>query len=171
MIRILTLAALLIDGAAFAVESLAGVLYGGGQRRELRQLMRLAMVTGAVFTVPFLLPLLLSPEAVLGLLTTHADVVEVGSAYRWWMVPVLLFGSVAYIQDGLFIGLTAGRELRNAMMISTLAIFLPMALLSLQVRSPNFLWLALAAFMLARAVTLEVARRTLPAFAQEDAVR
>ncbi len=168
MIRILTLAALLIDGAAFAVESLAGVLYGGGRKQELRRLVQLALISGGVFTVPFLLPLLLAPQAVLGLLTSHAEVIELGSLYRGWMVPVLLFGSVAYIHDGLFLGLTAGRALRNAMLISTLAVFFPLAFLALQLRGPNLLWLALAAFMLARGLTLEYARWSLPTFSGED---
>lgn len=169
LIRILTLAAFLIDGAAFAVESLAGALFGAGRRRELRRLARLAVLAGIAFAVPFVVALLLVPRGVLGLLTSHAEVVELGAAYRGWMVPVLLFGAVAYIYDGLFLGLTAGRELRDAMLISTLGVFLPLALAALGLRSPHLLWLALAAFMLARAATLERARRTLPAFAREAA--
>ncbi len=169
LLRILNLAALLIDGAAFAAESLAGVLYGGNRRSEMPRLMRLAVGSGLAFTIPFLLPLLLMPEAILGLLTSHADVVALGATYRWWMLPVLVFGSVAYIHDGIFLGLTAGRELRNAMFISTLTVFLPLALMALRLENPNLLWLAFAAFMLARAVTLEIARRALPAFTRAEA--
>lgn len=168
LLRILTLAAFMIDGAAFAIESLGGVLYGGGRRGDLRRLLRLALNTGFAFAVPFLGALLLAPRAILGLLTSHTDVVELASAYRGWMVPVLLFGSAAYIYDGLFLGLTAGRPLRNAMVISTLCVFLPLSLAAIRLGSSHLLWLALAVFMLARGLTLEFSRRRLPAFSERD---
>lgn len=167
LLRILTLAAFLIDGAAFAIESLAGNLQGAGQRLELRRLVRLGLGSGIGFTIPIIAALLLAPRTVLGLLTSHAEVVDLGTTYRGWMVPVLLFGAVAYIYDGLFLGLTEGPALRNAMLISTVVAFLPCALLALQLRNPHLLWLAMAAFMLARGLTLERARRALPVFAPE----
>ncbi len=54
------------------------------------------------------------------------------------------------------------------MLLSNLAVFLPVALLALHLRSPHLLWSAPAVFMIARAATLERARRSLPAFAHRD---
>ena len=165
LLRIVTLAAFLIDGAAFATESLAGVFYGTRQRGELRQLLRLSLASAVVFSVPIFTLVALAPRWVLGLLTSHPGVIEFGVTYRLWLIPVMLFGAPAYIYDGLFLGLTAGRPLRNAMFVSSVLVFLPIALTSLYLSNPHLLWLALTGFMAARAITLEFARRGLPSFA------
>ncbi len=154
LLRLLTLAAFLIDGAAFAVESLAGILHGRGDRRQLRRLLRLALATGAAFAALFALLLLLAPRPILGLLTSHGEVIAHALAFRFWMVATLLLGAGAYILDGYFIGLTAGRILRDAMLVSTFGVFLPLALAALMLRDPHLLWLSLVAFMAARGVTL-----------------
>ncbi|MEM1205473.1 MAG: MATE family efflux transporter [Acidobacteriota bacterium] len=161
LLRIVTLAAFMIDGAAFAVESLAGIFLGAGNRSALRRLLRLALLTGAAFAALFVVPMALAPEPVLGLLTSHGDVVQRGASYALWLVPVLLVGSAAYIYDGLFLGLTAGRTLRNSMLVSAVGVFLPLAWLALRAGDPHLLWGALAAFMVARTATLAWASRRL----------
>ncbi|MEL7060456.1 MAG: MATE family efflux transporter [Acidobacteriota bacterium] len=154
LLKLVTLAAFLIDGAAIAVESLAGIFWGAGQVERLRRLLHLALGFGVVFALAFTSLTTLFPEAVLGLLTKHDEVIQLGIAYRLWLVPVLLLGSIAYVYDGLFLGLTAGRQLRNAMLFSAAAGFLPLALLALHQRETHLLWAALATFMLARCLTL-----------------
>ena len=72
---------------------------------------------------------------------------------------MLLFGSLAYMYDGLFLGLTEGRRLRNAMLVSTIAVFLPLCGAALWLRNNHVLWGAMAAFMAARAATLWRAER------------
>lgn len=164
LLKIVTLAAFFIDGAAFAVESLAGIFHGEGDRRRLRRLVRLSLQAGLFFATLFAGVMVVAPRLVLGTLTVHADVIALGASYRFWLVPVLLFGSMAYIYDGLFLGLTAGRALRNAMLASAGVVFLPAALTALHFESADALWAALAAFMVARVVTLGWASRRLSAF-------
>ena len=72
---------------------------------------------------------------------------------------VLTVGSIAYVYDGLFIGLTAGRALRNTMLVSTLLGFLPLALTALHVGENHLLWAAMLTYMVARAVGLEAVYR------------
>ena len=90
----------------------------------------------------------------MALLTNHQEVIENISNYVLWLVPVLAFGSVAYMLDGYFLGLTRGALLRNSSLIATLAGFAPMATVAWLIRSSHLLWLALAMFMAARAITL-----------------
>ncbi len=161
LIRLFYLAAYSIDGAAFATESLAGIFRGAGENTALRRLTRLAMVTGVGFAGVFLAVFFLVPDPILALLTNHRDVADRALAAAPWLVPVLLAGAAAFIYDGLFLGLTAGRALRNAMLASTFAVFLPAALAALWLGSNPLLWLALSLFMLARAVTLGWASRGL----------
>ena len=161
--RIQMLAAFLIDGCAFATESLAGVFWGSGRRPALERLRRLAIASGLALTVPFTLALLLAPRQLLGLFTAHAPSLDAALGVCGWLVPVLTVGSIAYIYDGLFIGLTAGRALRNSMLVSALVGFLPLALLSLRLESNHLLWTAMLAYMAVRAASLELAYRGLEA--------
>jgi MATE family multidrug resistance protein len=161
LLRLVVFSAYFVDGAAFAVESLAGIFHGAGDRVTLRRLMKLALVVAEVVTVGVLAALLLFPRFVLRLLTSHQEVVDLGARLAPWLIPVLLFGAVAFIYDGLFLGLTAGRTLRNAMLLCTLGVFLPLAALALWTSSNHLLWFALAVWMAARAATLAWAGRPL----------
>jgi MATE family, multidrug efflux pump len=160
LLRLVTLAAYAIDGAAFATESLAGIFRGGGEPAALRRLLHLALAAGLGFALLFLAALGAAPAALLGLLTSHPEVIAVALGHVLWLLPVLGLGAVAFIYDGLFLGLTEGRTLRNAMLFS-LAVFLPPALFALHEGSNHLLWLALTLFMLARAATLHLASRPL----------
>ncbi|HEX2253941.1 MAG TPA: MATE family efflux transporter [Thermoanaerobaculia bacterium] len=174
LLRLFYVATYAVDGAAFATESLAGIFYGGGDGGSprgadsvgaLRRLERMAVAFGVVFSVGFLAVLFAAPAAVLGLLTSHAEVVAQARRGAPWLVPVLLAGAVAFVYDGFFLGLTNGRVLRNSMLLSTLVVFLPASALALALGSNHGLWLAMTLFMAARAATLAVAsRRWVPAW-------
>jgi MATE family multidrug resistance protein len=157
LIRMLNLAAYLIDGAAFACESLGGILLGRGDRAGLRKLTRLAITAGTLFAVLSLLVYLARPRWFLGLLTSHTDVIGFATTYAWWLIPSLLFGAVAYMYDGLFLGWTRARTLLVSMTFSVFVVYLPLAGLAVWRGNNHGLWAALALFMLSRAVTLGVA--------------
>jgi multidrug resistance protein, MATE family len=160
LLRLFNLASYSIDGAAFATESLAGIFRGAGDRRGLARLDRLAIVTGVGFAVLFMAALFAAPGPVMGLLTSHAEVAADAAAGLVWLAPVVLLGSLAFVWDGFFLGLTAGRALRNSMLVS-FAVFLPVAWWALAAGSNALLWLAMALFMAARTATLGWARRPL----------
>ena len=154
LLRVFYLAAYLIDGAAFACESLAGIFYGRDDPASLRRLIRVAVASGLGFAAVGLGILLVAPRPLLGLLTSHEEVIAVCVRYAPWLIPTLLFGALAFIYDGVFLGLTRGRTLRNAMIFCTLAVFLPLAWIGVRLESNHVLWAAMALFMLARAATL-----------------
>jgi MATE family multidrug resistance protein len=154
LLRVFYLAAYLIDGAAFACESLAGIFYGRGDPVSLRRLTRLAVASGFGFAALVLGIFLVAPLPLLGLLTSHQDVIAACVHHTPWLIPTLLFGSLAFIYDGIFLGLTQGRTLRNSMIFCTLGVFLPLAWIGVRLESNNALWAAMGLFMLARAATL-----------------
>jgi MATE family multidrug resistance protein len=157
--RLMAVASYLIDGAAYGSETLAGILHGRGERDGLRRLFRLSLATGLGFALLVLAIFFALPRPILSVLTSHGDIIEMGLAYLPWLIPVLLLGSLAYMYDGLFLGLTAGRSLRNAMLVSTLLVFLPLALAAAHLGSNALLWAAMAIFMGARTATLAIASR------------
>lgn len=168
LLRLLGVASYLIDGAAFATESLAGIYHGRGDREGLGRLLRLAMVTGCLFGLLLIVALLALPGPILGTLTSHPEVRAAADRYVVWMVPVLLFGAVAYILDGFFLGLTEGRALRNAMLASTFLFFLPLGAGALWSGSNHLLWAALALYMVGRDLTLGA---RVPAILRQASVR
>lgn len=159
--RIQALAAYLIDGAAFATETLAGKLLGSRDRSGLRRLRLMALSGGVALSLPIIVPMLLFPATILGILTNHGPTLAAGVRYSVWLAPALVFGALAYIYDGLFLGLTRGRTLRNAMLFSTLVVFLPIAGYALHSKSNHLLWLAMVAFMIARTLAFFLADRFL----------
>lgn len=152
--RIQMLAAYFVDGAAFATESLAGIFHGSGAARSLARLRRLALKSGILLTMPFVLLVLLVPRQTYSTLTSHPETLTLAMEHNLWLVPALFFGSMAFIYDGYFLGLTRSRSLRNCMLASTLVVFGPLAYAALQLSSSHLLWFAITAFMAARGASL-----------------
>jgi len=94
--------------------------------------------------------------------------VPVAVRFGYWLIPVLLFGSVAYIYDGFFPGLTKGRALRNSMLFSTILIFGPVAWVAAVRGDNDILWLAMALWMVSRAATWGWAARLVLLEAHRD---
>lgn len=154
LLEIVTFAAFFIDGLAFATESWAGVLHGRGTTDGLVQLLWASGIASLGLGIGVAIAFLVIPVPLFSLLTNHGDVINHLQQYVIWLLPVLGFGSIAYMLDGYFLGLTSGRILRNAALISLLIGFAPMAAIAFYYRSNHLLWLSLALFMVARVVTL-----------------
>ncbi len=74
--------------------------------------------------------------------------------YRLWVIIIPLTSTAAFIWDGIFIGVTASKEMRNAMIISSLLIFLPAYYITVNYWGNNALWFALNLFMIARGLLM-----------------
>lgn len=96
----------------------------------------------------------LLPQPLFSLLTSHAEVIVLIKSYVWWLLPILGFASVAYMLDGYFLGLTAGKILRQSTLIAAMIGFAPMAIAAWYWQVNHLLWLALALFMATRSITL-----------------
>ncbi|WOD40934.1 MATE family efflux transporter [Nodosilinea sp. E11] len=154
LLQVVTLSAYFIDGIAFATESFAGRYYGSGDKTHLRRLLTLGGGSSMALGLSFALAFVLFPAPLFGLLTIHQEVIAVVQTYVGWLVPVLGLGAIAYMLDGYFLGITAGKVLRNATVLAAGVGFLPLALLAQSLGSAHLLWLALVGLMVARALTL-----------------
>ncbi len=156
LLQVVTLAAYFIDGLAFATESFSGTFRGKGASEQLLPLLRLSGGVSLSLGVIFALVFNLFPVPLFRLLTNHSEVIDPIRHYVGWLLPILGFGSVAYMLDGYFLGLTEGRILRNATLIAALVGFTPVALAAYLFHSSQMLWLALSVFMVGRVVTLGI---------------
>lgn len=156
MIQMLSLAAYLIDGYGFATESLAGLLYG---QRDLARLQVLLWLSGGASLGTGILAGLMFwgfPGFWFGLLTQQEPLLGHIQAHVGWLVPVLGFGSLAYMLDGYFLGLSQGRILRWGSVAATGLGFAPLGALAGWLGSSHLLWLAMVGFMAGRAISLGV---------------
>jgi MATE family multidrug resistance protein len=95
----------------------------------------------------------LAGGAIIDALTTNNDVREAARLYLPWAVAAPVVGVAAFQLDGIFIGATRTREMRNMMLIS-LAVFLAAWAMLTPVLGNHGLWASLTLFSLTRAITL-----------------
>ncbi len=149
----------LIDGFAHASEALTGKFIGSGDRRSLDRTIKLLFLWGGGISLFFTLLYLLGGEAIFRALTNNPEVIANAKPYFFWVVMVPLVSFTAFLWDGIFIGATAGPEMRNAMLISTLLIFFPAYFLAGRLLGNHGLWLAFILFMIARGGTMQFMSR------------
>lgn len=154
LLKVVSLAAHFIDGLAFATESFAGIFQGQGAKNKQANLLRMSCGVSLGLGLIFATVFIVFPSSIFRLLTNHSDVIEGIQADVVWLIPVLGFGSIAYILDGYFLGLTKGRILRTSMLLSAIFGFAPWVIAAWQFRSNQMLWLGLSSFMAARTITL-----------------
>ena len=149
LMKLLTMASYLIDGYAFALEAIAGKCAGAGDVAGVRRTLGIAIRYAAVTSATIIAIYLLFGDIVLGWLTSHADVVAEAQQYLGWVTLALVFSTLSYVYDGLFIGLANGKILRNSMAVAAV-VFLPLAWWAGQSKNLNMLWAAMVIFMAVR---------------------
>jgi MATE family multidrug resistance protein len=144
----------LIDGFAYAAESLVGKYYGGEDPIRLKQVIRRLFTWGLMISIPFTLVYLFAGDMLLYILTDNAIIIEKTSPYMFWMAMIPLITFAAFLWDGIYVGATASVQMRNVMLISTLLVFLPSYYLLIDLMGNNGLWLALMLFMSVRGLLM-----------------
>jgi MATE family multidrug resistance protein len=141
-----------IDGFAYASESLVGKYYGAKDYPGAIKSIKYSFIWGLGFAVLFLIIYALFGVPILRIFTDEQDVIAATKPYLWWVAIIPLFAFVSYIWDGIYIGLTASRTMRNAMFIS-LVLYLGSFYVGAQYLDPiNNLWISLLIFLSARGV-------------------
>lgn len=148
----LLLTAYALDGLAHAVEALCGHAIGARERDTLRRSLVVACGWSLIVSLVFAGLFLLGGHLFIDLQTDIQSVRDAAYPYLPYLALLPLVAVWSYLLDGLFIGATRAREMRNAMLVSV-AIALPLAF-ALRGFGNHGLWLAFLGFMGLRAVTL-----------------
>lgn len=152
LIQFLLLFSFFIDGFAFAGEALAG-RYMGERRRDLfLQLTRSLFVWGFGLALVFAFLFLVGNKFIIGLLTSQESIYETARQFMFWVVLTPLVTVASFVWDGIYIGVTASREMRNSMLAATLLVFAPAFYFLQNILGNHALWLAMMLFMLARGI-------------------
>lgn len=143
LMQLVSIFAFVLDGFAFTAESRVGQALGRGSRHELRRAIRLTGEFSVGFGLLATLAALVFGGALIDLLTTNAAVREAARAVLPLAALAAIVGVPAWLLDGVFIGATQGRALRNAAILAT-ALYIATDLL-LRPFGATGLWLALLA--------------------------
>lgn len=143
------------DGFAYAGEALAGKLYGSGDVASMRRLVVRLLKWGGIIALLFTIVYFFFGEWILMLLTDHKEVVDTAREYLPWAVGVPFCGSVAFIYDGIFVGLTLTRRMLFSVAGGMIVFF--SIYFSLRVSMGNHaLWLSFLSYLVIRAIILHI---------------
>jgi MATE family multidrug resistance protein len=141
-----------LDGLAHAVEALCGHAIGARDRLALRRVLVVAGGWSLLASLAFALFFLLGGELFIRLQTDMPEVRQLAWSYLPYLAALPLIAVWSYLLDGLFIGATRAREMRDSMLLAV-ALSLPLGWL-LQDMGNHGLWLAFLCFMLLRGACL-----------------
>ena len=149
LMTLYTLFSYFMDGFAYAGEALCGKYYGAGDSVSFRSLVRRLYVWGAAMTVVFTVLYAVGGQDFLGLLTSDTHVVRAAMRYLPWAVAIPVCGVMAFIYDGVFIGVTATRGMLVSSALATALFFVLYLSLSATLANDG-LWIAFLAYLACR---------------------
>ena len=164
MMNLQNLTAFGLDGIAHAAEALVGKAVGRRDRDALATAVRLCLKWSLLFAAGFSLVYLVAGPHLVRLLTDLPEVREAALRYLPWMIASPLISVWSFLYDGVYVGATRARAMRNIMLVSTFLVFIP-AWYLLQDFGNHGLWLAFMLFLASRGVGMHVGyrRNVLPA--------
>lgn len=155
LIQFLFITAHGMDGFAFAAEALIGQALGAKDRGRLRRSVMLTSFWGAMVIVILTTAFMVFGGWLIDVMTNAPEVQVAARTYLVWIILAPFLGGPSWMLDGIFIGATRTKDMRNMMLVSFGVYWLSIWLL-LEPFGNHGLWAALIIFFVARGVTLAV---------------
>ena len=152
LLMFITFTAYALDGFAYAVEAVSGEAWGARDGDRLLAVWHAACRQAGLVALGFALIYAISGESIVTMLTSLASLRQQVDRYLIWQIILPLAGVWCYLLDGLFVGATRGREMRNSMAVAALGYFV--TLLTLPWLGNHGLWLAVTVFLALRGLSL-----------------
>ena len=144
-----------LDGLAHAAEAMVGKAVGQKDRNALQHTVRLTLKWSLTFAAGFTVSYLIAGPLIVRILTDLPDVRETAMVYLPWLIVSPVISVWCFLYDGVYVGMTRAREMRNIMVFSTFAVFLPAWYLT-QSFGNHGLWFALMLFFAGRGIGMHV---------------
>ena len=123
LMKLLMIFSYFTDGFAYAGEALTGRFIGEESLDGVRSTVRQTFLWGLGVTALFMLVYGAGGKALFGLMTSDPAVIEAGMEFIPWLLLMPLIGCPAFIWDGIYIGATASRDLRNSTLLCAVGFF------------------------------------------------
>ncbi|MGA9253308.1 MAG: MATE family efflux transporter [Roseobacter sp.] len=153
LIQFMYITAYAMDGFAFAAETLIARAVGRGDKGRVRRSAIVTSIWGAAICVTMSLAFALAGPWIIGVMAKDPDVQSTARDFLPYMVIAPLVGCAAWMLDGIFIGATRSRDMRNMMALS-FVIYWVAILILLPWLGNHGLWMAVLISFIARGVTL-----------------
>ena len=115
IMKLLMLYSYILDGFAYAGEALTGRYIGAQDKTSLHKAVRLLFTWTAGLAVISTVAYGVGGQWMVSLMTTEAAVTAASKPYMIWLIIMPAFSCLAFMWDGIFIGATAARAIRNGM--------------------------------------------------------
>ena len=153
LMQLFTLFSYLADGFAYSAEALSGRFVGERNTETLHRFIRRLMGWSFLIAVLFVGLYLVGWKEILGVFSPSDEIIACAGQYIGWVIAVPLIGAVPFMIDGIMIGATRTKILRNTVFLSTV-----LYLASFYALSPwlgnTALWIAFLIFLSARGLLL-----------------
>ena len=147
-----------LDGLAHAAEAMVGRAVGSRRRDALEHAVKLTLRWSLIFAAGFTALYLVAGPLLVRLLTDLPEVRAAALEYLPWLIVSPLISVWCFLYDGVYVGMTRAKDMRNIMLVSTFAVFLP-AWFLLQGLGNHGLWLAFMLFLASRGIGMHLGYR------------
>lgn len=124
IMKLLMLFSYFTDGFAYAAEALCGKYIGAGDRDMTSRTVRYTFIWSMAIALAFTFIYIFCGNGLIEIMTSDSEVALACSQFILWLALMPLLGCSAFTWDGIFLGATASRQLRNSMILATAAFFI-----------------------------------------------
>lgn len=153
LLNFLMLVSFALDGVAYASEAKVGQAKGQGSVKNIELWVKISVFWGMLFGVLYSAFFALFGSTIIKLLTNVPEVIQEATHYLPWLIVLPILAMSCFLFDGVFVGLTRAKNMRNSMILSAGVGFFGVFWVFIDWEN-NGLWLAMSCFMLMRGVTL-----------------
>lgn len=150
----------IMDGFAFAGESLCGNFIGAGHRSKLSECIKSLFHWGIIMAISFSVLYALGGEVIMNFLTEDHLIIEKSKEYMIWVILVPFAGFASFTWDGIYIGATQTRAMLISMLFSSILYF-SIYFLLFNILGNHGLWLAFITYLAFRGIILTFMRHRL----------
>ena len=140
-----------MDGFAYAGEALTGRYIGGRNHALLWHMIKRLFFWGFIVSAASAVIYIFFPNQILQILTDNQEVIDATKSFTFWTILIPITGFAAFLWDGIFIGATASKEMRNAMILSAMSFFV-CYYSTKSFLGNNALWLSFILYLSIRAI-------------------
>jgi len=153
LMQLFALFSFLCDGFAYSAESLVGRFVGERNAILLKRFIRYLMFWSVAIGLFYAIAYVIAWKQILMIFSSSADILDTARQYIGWVIAVPLIGSMPFMMDGIMIGATKTKLMRNTVFVATALFFV-----SFYSLSPFFendaLWISFLVFLSLRGILL-----------------
>ena len=153
LINLVFLSAFILDAYAFSTEGIVGYSLGRKDLRLFKSIIKnsfiLSSITGLIISILYLI----IHEKIIFLMTDIYTIRMLSLDYSIWLIIIPFISCFCFQFDGIFIGASQTKELKNAMIFSVF-LYLIISLILVNYFSNTGIWISLCIFMILRALSL-----------------